>query len=159
MEIRKALPGDAGILSALCADVQRLHARWLPGLFKKPHSTDFALRFMQDQLADPNNWFFIAQHEGEDIGYVFVRLIERSENAFMYSWRYLHIDQISVKAAHRGMGCGRRLMEAVRDLAGQLDIDTITLETWTFNQDAQAFFKQVGFEPATYRMWHHETPP
>lgn len=158
MMIRRATYSDAEILSRLNLDVQRLHARALPHLFKTPHSADFALQFMQDQLADPNNIFYIAQQDGEDIGYVFARLIERTENAFMYGWKYLYIDQISVKASHRGIGCGRQLMETVFQLAKQEGIRRIALETWSFNQDAQAFFTKLGFEAINFHMWQEENP-
>ena len=159
MIIRRAVIADAKTLSRLNLDVQRLHARALPHLFKFPQNEDFALQFIQDQLNDLNNYFFICQQDGEDIGYIFARLIERTDNPFMYSWKYLYIDQLSVKVAHRGVGCGRKLVETVYELAKQEGIDTIALETWSFNQDAQAFFRQVGFEPALIRMWHQETPP
>ena len=153
---RRATISDAEILSRLNVDVQRLHARALPHLFKIPQSADFTLQFMQDQLTDPNNYFYITQQDGEDIGYVFARLIERTENAVMYGWKYLYIDQISVKASHRGIGCGKQLMEMIFQLAKQEGIRTIALETWTFNQDAQAFFIKLGFEAFNFRMWRQE---
>ncbi len=156
MIIRRATYSDAEILSRLNLDVQRLHARALPNLFKFPHSADFALDFMHDQLADQQNYIYIAQQDGEDIGYVFARFIERLENAFMYGRKYLYIDQISVKATHRGIGCGRQLMDMIFQLAKQEGIRTIALEAWNFNQDAQAFFTRLGFEAFNMRMWREE---
>lgn len=108
---------------------------------------------MQEHLADANNWFFIARHQGEDIGYVFAHLHERSESPFMYGVKYLFIDQISVKTGHRRIGCGRKLIERVFEVAEHAGINTILLETWSFNQEAQAFFASMGFEVTNLRMW------
>lgn len=159
MNIRRAALSDAHTLSRLNLDVQRLHARALPHLFKPPPGEDFALQFMREQLADSQNYFFICQHDGEDVGYIFARIIERPENSFFYGWKYLYIDHISVRPCQRGRGFGRKLMETVYELAKIEGLSTIALETWAFNQDAQAFFRQVGFETTNIRMWRQVTPP
>ena len=49
-------------------------------------------------------------------------------------------------------------MEMIFQLAKQEGIMTIALETWSFNQDAQAFFNKLGFEAINFRMWREENP-
>jgi diamine N-acetyltransferase len=154
IEIRRAKLEDAATLSALNVDVQRLHADAMPHLFKQPASDDFALQFMREQLADEaHNYFFIIEQNREAIGYIFVRIFERPENPFMFAYRRLLIDQISVKPAYQGKGAGKLLIQAVRDLALDLGIDTIALDTWEFNREAQAFFHSQGFVEFNRRMW------
>ena len=160
MEIRRAGIDDAATLSALNVDVQRIHADAWPHIFKQPASDDFALEFMREQLADEvNNYFFITEQDGEAggyktaVGYIFARIVERPENPFMYAWKRLLIDQISVRPACQGHGAGRLLIQAVRDLAQERGIDTITLECWEFNQAAQGFFRSQGFAKFNVRMW------
>jgi diamine N-acetyltransferase len=153
MEIRRAALEDAAILSSLNVDVQHLHALAQPKIFKPPENDEFALQFMQDHLSDPLNYFFIATLDGEDIGYLFARIVERPENPFMYAWKYIYIDQISIRPAWRRKGAGKLLMEQVCALARQEGIETIALDTWAFNQDAQAFFTRQGFVPFNIRMW------
>lgn len=153
-KIRKATLEDAALLSALNVDVQRLHADALPHIFKQPGSDDFALQFMRQLLADEsNNIFFIAEQDGEAVGYVFVRLIEKPDNPFMFAWKRLLIDQISVRPAYQGHGIGKLLIHAVRTLAQEQGIDVIALESWQFNQAAQAFFHSQGFVNFNVRMW------
>ena len=156
MQIRRAAIEDAETLSRLNVDVQRLHAQALPQLFKTPESDGFALQFMREHLSDPHNYFFIARLDGEDIGYVFARLIDRPENPFMHAWKYITIDQISVQPAHQGQGCGSQLMEQVRTLARDEGIPTIALDTWSFNREAQDFFIRQGFDTFNLRMWRLE---
>lgn len=153
MKIRRATQDDSRIISTLNVDVQRIHAEAYPHIFKAPESDTFALQYISDRLSDPHNYFFIGEVEGEDIGYVFSRLIDRPENPFMHAWRYIYIDQISIKPRFQGMGYGGLLMERVRDLAKENDIDTIALDTWAFNEGAQSFFNHEGFVTFNLRMW------
>jgi ribosomal protein S18 acetylase RimI-like enzyme len=153
MQIRKATLADAHTLSALNVDVQKIHADAIPHIFKQPESDSFAVQFMQERLEDPTNLFLIANLDDQDIGYLFARIVDRPENPFMHAWKYIYIDQISVKPRYQGLGCGRVLFQHLRQVTTELGIETILLDTWLFNIQAQAFFKKQGFTTFNYRMW------
>lgn len=153
MEIRKATISDAITLSALNVDVQVIHANALPHIFKQPSSDSFALQFMLDRLDDPSNYFFILNLVGEDIGYIFARIIDRPENPFMHAWKYIYIDQISIKPGYQRLGFGSELLDAVQQVAIEEGIDTIALDTWSFNQQSESFFRKHGFVTFNRRMW------
>jgi len=153
MQIRRAGRDDALTLSALNVDVQVIHANALPHIFKQPSSASFALQFMLDRLDDPLNYFLIASLDGEDIGYIYARIIDRPDNPFMHAWRYIYIDQISIKPGYQRLGYGQHLLEAVQQVATDEGIDTIALDTWSFNRQAQSFFKKQGFVSFNLRMW------
>jgi hypothetical protein len=61
MNIRKARSEDAPLLSDLCRDVQSLHAQNHAGIFKMPHSPNFAISFFEEMLADPTVSIFVAE--------------------------------------------------------------------------------------------------
>jgi ribosomal protein S18 acetylase RimI-like enzyme len=153
MEIRKATTADAATLSALNVVVQKIHADAQPHIFKQPADDTFAVAYMLEQLADPASHFFMATLNGEDIGYILARIVKRPENPFMVARQYLYIDQIAVKPAHQRTGCGQRLLAEVLALAAENEIDTIALDVWSFNQQAQSFFKKQGFTLFNERMW------
>ncbi len=153
MEIRVATKKDAVTLSALNVEVQKIHADALPKIFKQPETDRFAVQFMLERLDDPLNHFFIANLNGVDIGYIYARIIDRPGNPFMHPWKYIYIDQISVKNEYRRMGCGGRLLDEVIKLAKDNEIDTIMLDTWLFNEQAQSFFRKQGFVSFNERMW------
>jgi diamine N-acetyltransferase len=157
MEIRRATIDDAGTLSKLNGEVQRMHSDALPDLFKFPEKHDFALPFMREQLANPKNYVYIAQFEGQDIGYIFARLVDHPENAFMFAWQALHIEHISINPSYRSKGFGSQLMDTVKELASQSGIHTIVLDTWSFNHEAQSFFSRQGFVPFLYHMWYQDS--
>jgi len=153
MKIRQAVALDNLILSSLCVDVQRLHAEHHPDFFKIPTSDDFAASFFDETLTDPAVSIFIAEENGQALGYVLCKLIKRPENPFTFAVRYLHIDQISVRPAAQGKGVGKALIKRAVVLALDLNLQRIQLDSWGFNVEAHAFFEKMGFEKFNHRFW------
>jgi ribosomal protein S18 acetylase RimI-like enzyme len=153
IEIRRATNKDAQTLSALNVHVQEIHADAYPKLFKQPSSPSFAVPFMQRQLIDPFNLFYIASLEDVDIGYIFARIVERPENLMMYAWKYIYIEHISITPQYQRKGYGQQLLEEVTRYAKGQGIETIALDVWGFNQQSQSFFEKNGFEPYNHKLW------
>jgi len=153
MEIRQAISTDSLLLSSLCVDVQSLHAKHHPDFFKIPESDDFAVSFFDGMLADPTTSIFIAEENGQALGYVLCKLIERPENPFTFAMRYLLVDQISVRPAAQGKGVGKTLIKRAVELALELNLQMIQLDSWVFNTEAHTFFEKMGFEKFNHRFW------
>ena len=153
MRIRQAVSTDGLLLSSLCVDVQNLHAEHYPDLFKMPKSDDFAVPYFDEILADPATIIFIAEEDGQALGYILCKLIERQENPFKFAMRYLDIDQISVRPAAHGNGVGAVLMKQAEIVAGDLNIQRIQLNSWGFNTHAHIFFEKMGFEKFNHHFW------
>ena len=144
---------DAQILSALNVNVQKIHADAYPQLFKQPLSPSYVVPFMQRQLIDPSNLFYIASLDGVDIGYIFARIVERPENLMMYAWKYIYIEHISIDPQYQRKGYGQQLLEEVYRFAKGKGIHTIALDVWGFNRQSQFFFEKNGFEPYNHKLW------
>ncbi len=153
MKIRQAIARDSLLLSSLCVDVQSLHAKYHPEIFKSPESNDFAVSFFDELLAEPTTNIFVAEENGQALGYVLCKRIEREENSFTFAVRYLHIDQISVRPVAQGKGVGTKLIKRAIVLALELNLQRIQLDSWGFNTGAHAFFEKMGFEKFNYRFW------
>ncbi|MDX1378295.1 MAG: GNAT family N-acetyltransferase [Anaerolineales bacterium] len=150
MNIRKATPDDSLLLSTLCEDVQRLHADAHPEIFKKPQAADFAVSFFEEMLLEDTKYIYIAEENGQALGYVFFKVVERDENPFLFARRYLLIDQISVRPAAQGQGVGKALMQQVEVAARELEIPSIQLGSWDFNIKAHRFFERMGYHQQMY---------
>jgi ribosomal protein S18 acetylase RimI-like enzyme len=153
MEIRSATPKDRLTLSALCRDVQNLHAEHHPQVFKMPQSDDFALGFFDEILATPEFTAFIAEEAGYPLGYILCRTVDRPENAFTYLMRFLLVDQISVRPDAQRRGIGTALLKKAEDHARELGLGKLQLDSWDFNLEAHACFEKFGFEKFNYRFW------
>ncbi|HEU0294987.1 MAG TPA: GNAT family N-acetyltransferase [Anaerolineales bacterium] len=155
MNIRQANSSDSLLLSSLCMDVQRLHAGNQPDFFKMPQRDDFVVAFFDEMLADPKNSLFVAEENGEPLGYVFCKLMERRETPSTFALRYLLVDQISVRPTVQGKGVGVALIERAVALARELNVPKIQLDSWGFNTGAHAFFEKMGFEKFNHRFWRN----
>jgi GNAT superfamily N-acetyltransferase len=153
MNIRQATPTDSLVLSSLCKDVQSLHAEHHPDIFKVPESESFATSFFDEALADLTTRIFIAENEERALGYILCKLVERGESPFTYARRFLMIDQISVRPAARGQGIGAALIQQAEELAKELGVPRIQLDSWDFNVRAHAFFEKEGFQKFMFRFW------
>lgn len=152
MNIRRATLDDVGLLAGLNEDVQRIHAAAYPHLFKQPDYPAVAADFETRILGNPQGQVYIAEVDGEAVGYIYALQVERPENPYTFAHRYMLIDQISVKPTAQGRGCGRKLIEAVVEFASACGMARVTLETWEFNTHAHGFFEEVGFKRLKYTM-------
>jgi GNAT superfamily N-acetyltransferase len=153
MNIHKAISTDVARLSLLSVDVQRLHAEHHPDIFKMPQDEDFAVSFFEEMLVDPAVSIFIAEEDGNAVGCILCKLIERPENPFTFAVRYLLVDQISVRPAARGQGVGAALIQRAEMLAKELNVQRVQLDSWDFNLAAHAFFEHLGFQKFDFRFW------
>lgn len=153
ISIRQATSADAELISSLNTDVQGLHASAMPWRFKPPGPETFPPSAAATLLAGPNNLIFVAELDGEPIGYAHAEISYRPDTPFHHAHELVHLHQISVRPEHRRTGAGRALIEAVRSAAKAQGIDLMTLDVWSFNEDARAFFAREGFTPYMERMW------
>jgi len=153
MKIRQAVSTDSLLLSSLCMDVQSLHAKHYPDLFKMPDNNEFAVSFFNGMLADPMTTILIAEENGQAVGYIMCKLVERPENPFKFAMRYLDIDQISVCPEAQGRGIGTELITQAGTLAKKLNVTSLQLNSWGLNIEAHAFFEKMGFQKFNHHFW------
>jgi diamine N-acetyltransferase len=151
--IREATRADANIISSLNIDVQATHASAMPRWFKPAGPDTFPPDVVADLLGDPSNLVFIAEVESSPAGYAYAEIVDRPETSFNYAYQMVYVHHISVRPTHQRQGVGRTLLEAVQTAASKRDIRMISLDVWTFNIGARAFFSRSGFKTRSERLW------
>ena len=151
--VRRAVTDDAALISSLNADVQAIHAAALPERFKGPGAETFPPSAAAGLLANPKNLVFVAEIDSEPAGYAYAEVIRRAESSFHHAYDSVYLHHISVRSAHRRCGVGKHLIEAVRAAGNELGISLMTLDVWSFNDDAREFFRRHGFTPYIERLW------
>lgn len=146
--VRRARADEAALLRELNREVQALHAAAEP-LRYKPVVTELAP--FEAMLAAPDAHTLIAEVQGEPAGYGHIVVQRRPEDPFHYATTIVHIDQIAVSSAARRHGVGTALIGYAKDLAAELAAAEVTLNVWSFNTAAQAFFAKQGFSTITER--------
>jgi len=86
----------------------------------------------------------LAERDGEAVGYAFVLPASLS-----YIWDAAVLNELYVRASHRGSGVADDLMEAALSVARDQDLpmDRIVLDVDPDNDRAAAFYERWGFLP------------
>lgn len=140
------------VISTLVEDVQNLHAQLYPELFK-PFNRAAIEEALEKYVTDPTCFVYLAEQKEIPIGYILCFIKEAPENAFRYSVRTLHIDQICVRKAYQKSGAGHLLMEQAEKLAREQAIRRIELDHWSMNTVAAAFFRKKGYQICKERLF------
>jgi GNAT superfamily N-acetyltransferase len=154
MTPRRAGPEDAAVIARLNAHVQGWHAARYPDVFYSNPEPDALVAYFNDRLSDPTCTAFLAGDP--PIGYALCQLQTRDASIFSPAIRRLMVDHIAVAPEARRQGHGRALLQAARNLARELAVDEILLDTWEANHEAHAFFRSEGYAPR--RMLFRATP-
>jgi ribosomal protein S18 acetylase RimI-like enzyme len=151
VSVRLATRADIERLVDLNNEVQELHLAQLPHVFKPARREDLRAYFEQT-LASPEARVLVACDGAHVVGYTLLVVRERPENPVAHALRSLYIEQIGVTETHQRHGHATALIEAARALARKEDLPRIELDTWGFNERAQAFFRSQGFRIRTIKM-------
>lgn len=129
----------------LLQQVGQVHAEGRPDLFRQG-----AQKYNESQLeailADENRPIFIAEEEGRALGYCFCRFDEVEENACVNGRRELYIDDLCVEETCRGKHIGQAIYRHIQHWARQQGFHYITLHVWSFNENAEKFYRSLGME-------------
>jgi len=84
---------------------------------------------------------WLIQVAGNSVGYIVLTLGFSLE----FQGRDAFIDEIYIRAAHRGRGVGKRAIEFVEGVCCSLGVRALHLEVERENTSAQAMYRKVGF--------------
>jgi diamine N-acetyltransferase len=143
---------DYRLIGALNESVQNYHHQSYPDVFK-PYDKDEVTEVLKKLMSQDNVTVFLAEQNDDPIGYVLLIKNEIKENAYMFGYTTLLVDQIMVVPGCRNKGVGKALINKVFELAKDSGIDRIDLNHWSQNENARIFFQAAGFERFNEKMW------
>jgi ribosomal protein S18 acetylase RimI-like enzyme len=85
------------------------------------------------------SFFMVAQVGSSAIGYAYA--------TSHFGGRLVHLVRIAVDPAQRGNGIGARLLAEVITFARRQGADLVTLNTQSYNEQAQRLYRWFGFAP------------
>jgi len=150
--IRQATQEDYEGLCAVIAEVDALHSEALPEVFRAadpPRTREFVSGIM----ADENAALFVAESDGQVIGFVLVRIERSRDIPIMVPRRYAMIDDLAVLKRFHRRGVGQALMDKAHQWALSNGVSHIELSVAEFNQGAIAFYEKLGYATRSRRMW------
>ncbi len=146
MKIEIAEINEYKEIASIVEEVQNLHADLFPNVYKRFDYYEIE-KVMVQMLSKEQCRLFIAQINEMTVGYIIIMIKEIPENAFHYSTRILHIDQLAVAEEYKKKGVGAVLIDKVEKVAQELNIFQLELEHLENNLIAKRFFFGKGFLP------------
>ncbi|HEY6062146.1 MAG TPA: GNAT family N-acetyltransferase [Chitinophagaceae bacterium] len=145
IHIRKINIHEAALLSAIALKAycdHYLHLWFDQGEWYKKRC--FSKEVLEQELADPNNLFYIAYEGNEPAGFLKLRIDAVLETAPAKNG--LELERIYLTKASSGKGIGKQLMELSLSVANQYRKEIIWLKAMDSSIGPIAFYKHMGFE-------------
>ena len=149
LQVRRAGAEDIPAILDLLVQVDMVHHNGRPDLFKGP-ATKYSAEELENILADAETPVFVCTGpDGRVLGHGFC-VLQHTGGRVMAEHDTLYIDDICVDAAARGQGAGRALYEHILEYAREKGCYNVTLNVWSCNPGAMAFYEKLGLVP--YRI-------
>ncbi len=151
MEIRFAQSRDIPGMLNLLQQVGEVHHQIRPDLFRSG-AQKYDEAALEALLKNPDRPIFIAQNEGQVAGYAFCILQVTKDDPVLQDRKVLYIDDLCVDEAQRGHGIAGALYQQVCQYARSIGCDAVTLNVWSGNDTAMAFYQKCGLKPQKVGM-------
>ena len=151
MKIRRAEEKDIPRLDALLLQVNLVHHRGRPDLFRYGRKyTDEELKSIIHDDARP---ILVAADEDDTVqGYAFCIFQQHRDSHILTDVRTLYIDDLCVEEKTRGQHIGSLLYRAVLDYARAHGCYNVTLNVCSCNESALRFYESMGLKPQKIGM-------
>lgn len=151
MEIRFAQSRDIPDMLNLLQQVGEVHHQIRPDLFRSG-AQKYDEAALEALLKNPDRPIFIAQNEGQVAGYAFCILQITKDDPVLQDRKVVYIDDLCVDEAQRGHGIAGALYQQVCQYARSIGCDAVTLNVWSGNDTAMAFYQKCGLKPQKVGM-------
>ena len=158
VSIRRAEAADLDAIGALLEEVDELHRRALPWLFRRvdgPEQTAFRDAFLSKS---DHATFLAVAADGRFAGVLFAFLRPPPRAPIVKPAVVLELDTLAVKACFRRQGIGSKLVDAALAWGILAGASRTELGVFDFNEPARAFWASLGFQVLSYRMVRHSAP-
>ena len=142
--IRKANKEDFKQIHELVMQVHKIHVENRRYIYKDIDPLDIST--FKEEILNSNNIYLVAENNKEIIGICFAELKNVLNNKIIKDQKIIHISDICVKEEKQKKGIGKKLYNEILDLAKELDVDSIELMVWGFNNNAIDFYKSIGMK-------------
>jgi ribosomal protein S18 acetylase RimI-like enzyme len=150
--IRRATRADLPALGRLGALLVRTHHEFDPERFfaVSPQTEQGYGGFLGSQLKEPDVAVFVAEENGEVIGYTYAGVEGYDYMSLRGPAGVLH--DIVVDPTRRKSGVGRQLLERALAFLKSHNVPRVVLSTAVKNAPAQRLFERAGFRPTMIEM-------
>ena len=151
MEIKRAKSCHSPGMLVLLKQVGGVHHDIRPDIFREG-AQKYDAQALEAILRDPMLPIFVAVKGSFVAVYCFCQIRDFQNNPVMTDRKELYIDDLCVDENCRGQKIASRLYEHVLAFAREQGCNFITLNVWSGNDGAMAFYERVGLKPRSVTM-------
>ena len=151
MLIRRATENDIPKINDLLLQVLEVHHKGRPDIFKG-NTKKYTDSELLEIIADDNRPIFVAEVDGEVLGYAFCIFQRNINNNILTDIKTLYIDDLCVDESKRGLHIGSALYDFCIEFAKASGCYNLTLNVWSCNQSALKFYESKGLKPQKIGM-------
>ncbi len=149
--VRSGRRDDAAAAARLWMRSVEEHARYDPVYEAAPDAEKVMRRFLADLSSSSHSCLFVAERDGEIIGFLSGELREGSPAFSPKTWAA--VEDVYVVPELRSHGIGRDLFEAFQEWAHQKGATGVSLQVAAGNRRAREFYERLGFrEVSVYEV-------
>lgn len=153
--VRPGRRDDAGSAAGLWVQSAEEHTIYDSVYATAPDAEKVMRRFLADLSSSSHSCLFVAERNGEVVGFLSGELREGSPAFKPKTWAA--VEDIYVAPEHRSLGIGHALFEECRKWAAQKGADGISLQVAAGNTRARKFYEELGFrEVSVYQVKEFE---
>lgn len=152
MLIRRAENKDADGINSLLYQVQTVHQKGRPDLFRegaKKYTDDEVEEIINDEKTPV---FVCVDEKDKVLGYAFCIFQQCIGSNSLMDIKTLYIDDLCVDENERGKHIGSSLYEYVVNFAKESGCYNLTLNVWELNEGAKKFYEACGLKPQKISM-------
>ena len=147
LTIRKATKEDSDVLSVLYRELEEDAVRYQPEHFVlSPDGT--RTEQMKDFWDSDHQAMFVADLDGEVIGFAHAVLIPAKKVPCLKPQTALYLQDLIVTAEYRSQGIGAKLMDVVRQYGKDNGADFFRTQVFPKNEAGLRFYHRIGFKEA-----------
>lgn len=149
--IRYAKEKDIPKIIDLLMQVCLVHHNGRPDIFKI--GTKYSSDELKVLINDSQRPILVYTNENDEVeGYCFCIYQQHIDNSILTDIKTLYIDDLCVDENLRGKNIGRELYYSALELARESGCHNLTLNVWSCNSSALAFYQKMGLAPQKISM-------
>ena len=148
MIIRVAKLEDYDMVERLAKEVQKMHVKWRPDIYTL--ESDVIPKQFFEPIVE-NKMLYVAEVEGQVKGFVMYVVKEHDCDNQIKRTTYA-IDAIAVEKECRGKGIGTMLIDKIKEIAIENNVDALELQVNCENVAAKSMYERYGFREKNINM-------